>query len=511
MTTVNCPKCEELVRMPANASAQALVQCPLCVEEFELSMALDRLAPMLVVLSDPEAADTLTELDGDVAAPNFSFDEPASEPASDPAFAFEDGSAEKSGSVAARRARSQRHQKSAVKEMIKVVVGGVIGLSIGQLILWWLPGDLKRDPIDLGPKIPSFAAFLVHPDFRADAIAKKNGAEPDQENTADSRSKRFELNNAGNSKLPESTFGGLIDTNPDPGGSTKKNTDGVNGFAEEGLSGELTAPDGGSADSHTTGTDENDLDTAFDGDVPQINLRAFPSAPETTPKDPTPSDNGNTIPTISPPTADPTTVPAPTSTSPQTVTGDFKGVRNAPTISIHQLSSRLAGAVSASVALNTSSGDSAPNRSLAKDFYMTMAELGEAITFVDQVSASDKVNEVGKFALEVGQQAIQLDLIGTVAPSWIKSTRPHNGLVVVGVVESIDFTAPYYVTTLVLSNKSVHKIVSINDPSGDYQPQDTILILGSILDAPRQNLENYQGAATTVILDGLHAMVPNTE
>jgi hypothetical protein len=64
---------------------------------------------------------------------------------------------------------------------------------------------------------------------------------------------------------------------------------------------------------------------------------------------------------------------------------------------------------------------------------------------------------------------------------------------------------------LVLPNKSVHKIVSINDPSGDYQPQDKILVLGSILDAPQQNLENYQGEATTVILDGLHATLPTAE
>jgi hypothetical protein len=62
-----------------------------------------------------------------------------------------------------------------------------------------------------------------------------------------------------------------------------------------------------------------------------------------------------------------------------------------------------------------------------------------------------------------------------------------------------------------MPNKSVLKVVSINDPSGDYQRQDKILVLGSILDSPQQDLKDYQGEATRVILDGLHATLPNAE
>jgi hypothetical protein len=481
---------------------------------------------MLVVLSDPEAADsalssapesdTGTELvidsdgQGDSATPEFSIEESDSETADVPAFSFEDGTAGASGSMTARRARAQRHQKSALKEMIKVVGGGVIGLTIGQLILWWLPGDLKRDPIDLGPKIPSFAAFLVHPDFRADSIAKKkDGEEAAQPTPLGPTGDQFDFRTADNNTLPSSSFGGLIDTKQDLDDTKKMNNDDASVAGEEGSPGQLTDPSDDSSDPLKTETGDDIFSGKPDFEIPQINLQAFPTAPE----DSQPSDNDTPIPDISPPTVDPsTTSPVPTPSTPrQAEPSEFNGVRNAPSISVDQLSSRLTLAVSASIAMDTPSSESANQLTLAKDFYMTMAGLGEAITFVDQVSAPDAVNEVGKFALEVGKQADKLDLIGKVAPSWMKNRRPHNGLVVCGIVDSIDFTAPYYVTSLVLPNKSVHKIVSINDPSGDYQPQDKILVLGSILDAPQQNLENYQGEATTVILDGLHATLPTAE
>ena len=539
MTTVNCPKCDERVRMPANASAQARVQCPLCVEEFELAEALDRLAPMLVVLNDPGAADAalsptektfsgtdlVTDFDGEseTASHEFSVEDPVNEAASVPAFTFEDGSATSgaSGSAARRHARSQRPRKSALKEMVKIVGGGVIGLTIGQLILWWLPGDWNRDPIELGPKIPSFAAFLVHPDFRGDAVTKKNGEKASQRNTAGPAVAIF-IDDTDNSESPTTPLDGKVDL--DKGGREKKNKNKKHGedptsVANEVSAGHATETDQGKKPSNADGSSdplsplvtetENDLlGTKPDIEIPLVNLKSFPTATDTTPQDSPPSDSGDSIPPIPSPAADPTTTP-PALTPPPAATGDFNGVRNAPKISVDQLSSRLSEAVRASIAMDTSSTEPIPK--LAKEFYLTLAGLGEAITFVDQVSSSNEVDEVGKFALGVGKKAAKLRLIDKVAPSWMKSSRPHNGLVVCGTVDSINFVAPYYVTSLLMTDKSVLEVVSINDPSGDYQRQDKILVLGSILDSPQQNLKNYQGEATTVILDGLHATLPNAE
>ena len=50
MTIASCPKCDDNVRVPANASPKATVSCPLCQAEFELSEILDAMPPLLVVV-----------------------------------------------------------------------------------------------------------------------------------------------------------------------------------------------------------------------------------------------------------------------------------------------------------------------------------------------------------------------------------------------------------------------------------------------------------------------------
>ena len=50
MTIVSCPRCGDKVSAPPAASPSALVQCPLCLEEYFLSDALIQLPPMLIVV-----------------------------------------------------------------------------------------------------------------------------------------------------------------------------------------------------------------------------------------------------------------------------------------------------------------------------------------------------------------------------------------------------------------------------------------------------------------------------
>lgn len=548
MTTVNCPKCDEQVRMPADASAEARVQCPLCADEFELSEALDQLAPMLVVLHDPGRAYAVTspleksyaEAEIDLAAesedesesesesgtPEFSFEAPSPARAATPAFSFENGSATSgaAGSASSRRARSQRPQKSAVKEILKVVGGGVVGLTIGQLILWWLPGDLKKDPLELGPKIPAFASFLVSPKFRAGAVAKVGNPPASPGKTTGTTFPSFGgFADNGSSQLPSSSFDGLIDPNDVPASKKKKKknstpaknsvatgTPALDASEADTGSGQADGVDGGADPLAPLVSEEDIFGPKPQLDVPMINLESFPTATEpAAPQKTPPGETGDTTPSGSPPAVEPTTPPdVPDTTPPPATTGDFATVRNAPVISPDELSSRLSGAVSASIAMDTAAE---PMPKLNKEFYVTLAKLGEAITFFEQTSATNQFDEVGKFALEVGKQPAKLDLIGKAAPNWMKLTRPHNGLAVCGTVESIDFAAPYYVTSLVMPNKNVLKVVSIKDPAGDYQPQDKVLVLGSILESPQQDLKDYQGEEATVVLDGFHVRLPNAE
>lgn len=65
------------------------------------------------------------------------------------------------------KARRSRKGRNPVLEAVKVVLGGVAGLLIAQMILWWLPGQWRRDPFDLAPQLPASLAFLVPTELRS--------------------------------------------------------------------------------------------------------------------------------------------------------------------------------------------------------------------------------------------------------------------------------------------------------------------------------------------------------
>jgi hypothetical protein len=55
MSTPVCPRCQEEVSLPHGASPRALVECPLCLEQYPLSEALRGSPPLLKVIDDPDA------------------------------------------------------------------------------------------------------------------------------------------------------------------------------------------------------------------------------------------------------------------------------------------------------------------------------------------------------------------------------------------------------------------------------------------------------------------------
>ncbi len=57
MSAATCPNCLEPVTVPPGAKADALVRCPLCQEEFELSLVLDAMPPRLIVVGGAGSAE----------------------------------------------------------------------------------------------------------------------------------------------------------------------------------------------------------------------------------------------------------------------------------------------------------------------------------------------------------------------------------------------------------------------------------------------------------------------
>jgi hypothetical protein len=165
MTVVRCPRCRDEVSVPAKASSQALVRCPLCLEEYVLAEALAHAPPALVVISGE--AETQSEISNAAGAVRSGddyrlagvFDATAPpRPVAKPVRPLVKGPP-----------RPRRRETSAVAELIKIVLGGVVGLSMGLLLLWWLA---RVDPLDLGPQVAQYAPWIVPARFHGKSRAE---------------------------------------------------------------------------------------------------------------------------------------------------------------------------------------------------------------------------------------------------------------------------------------------------------------------------------------------------
>jgi hypothetical protein len=157
MIVVSCPCCGDNVLAPSGVSTDATVRCPLCMDEFTLSSALGDLPPSLIVLDQP--AMTINTSVGNTSVGNTSVGKIGAEQAgmgdATPSFQFEDGSAPVQPRVQVRQPTNTSKGKNIVFEFVKVILGGFLGLAIGQLLLWRIPGEWpshQRDPFSLGEK-----------------------------------------------------------------------------------------------------------------------------------------------------------------------------------------------------------------------------------------------------------------------------------------------------------------------------------------------------------------------
>ena len=182
---VKCPFCLEWVRsveMPADAR----VQCPLCGAQVAAETLLQLDLPQLRVVAASAVEEPAAQ-----PVPGFWDDEPAEiqqqsedrepsesvspaplrqvlevfEPVEMPEGArvpspFVGVPQVESPSVA-RSWKSRRRGQRPWLELVKIVLGGLAGIVIAQLILWWLPGTLRRDPLGPGTSTAQLAPVAL--------------------------------------------------------------------------------------------------------------------------------------------------------------------------------------------------------------------------------------------------------------------------------------------------------------------------------------------------------------
>lgn len=191
MTIVRCPRCRDEVTLPDKPSPRALVRCPLCLEEYLLGEVLADAPPTLIVIGGEVPSEVLAPPGSGLGEPQASLEyqlaEERESPAAVAAAAFGQPSDIASGSLAVgpstglrpttRGVRPRRAEKSVVAEAVKVVAGGVIGLALGLLVLWW---GFRRDPLELGPTFAAYVPWLVPAQFRSSArLSPSRAAAPE--------------------------------------------------------------------------------------------------------------------------------------------------------------------------------------------------------------------------------------------------------------------------------------------------------------------------------------------
>jgi len=180
-----CPNCQGWVRLP-RATAFGRLQCPLCQTDFACRQWQAEDLPWLKVLpaNEVEAPEP-----GSVPWPAAASDHP---PVDDrwPQRLPSDPDAPDRAVLPATGVISEDRPAIDVKvevpspfvkptvtqrarggprlsvELTKIVAGGVVGLLIAQLILWWLPGKYRRDPLKLAPRIPAWMQFVLPGDLQ---------------------------------------------------------------------------------------------------------------------------------------------------------------------------------------------------------------------------------------------------------------------------------------------------------------------------------------------------------
>ncbi len=517
MTIANCPRCSEQVSVPESASREATVQCPLCQEEYSLAEALAQLPPSLIVVSDfgetaaPDMVDDEDSGWGDLKLDDDDVEEVALAPMGDAApaapFDFTSGSAPAGGKAKTAVRPSSRARKpkgSPIKSILSIVIGGVMAFPIAQLILWYLPGDWKRD-FGAGPIVAQYVPAIVPAKFRGNNAKAESDSKPGMQDSG-SVIPDFNMSGFGSFGEGDSSSGQNASTNNANANTPKKkkqNTTAATTATEEPPAEEEMSVD----DAAAAGADV----FATPLEVPGLELGGLPLI------DPpaSPTELPGAISKVaeksaaepSSPDDPPLATEAPKADVAPLAPGN---IRNAPQFSASDVAQGVQAALSGNQAWGAD-GTNAPTGSLKKEFYLAFSKLGETLTFADQsdTEVAARIAETAELLHEVAQQPEKLAVIESVAGGWIalsKEKRTTNGICLAGVVKSVEPIGDFFETTIESGGQQI-AVVSTSDPSEFFAADRQVLVLGTILDEPAKNFGGYEGSSSVVVLDGYHVVV----
>jgi hypothetical protein len=139
-----------------------------------------------------------------------------------------------------------------------------------------------------------------------------------------------------------------------------------------------------------------------------------------------------------------------------------------------------------------------------------LCDLAEAVTYV-QLGGDDAGRQQLREAAEtillaIGSQRDKREMVGRLAGARMDDGgRQTNGIVLAGTVQSTRTEGEFFALQIMLlgCGKTV-TLISRQPPEPPLARRDHVVVLGSIIDSPSENLVGYSGDAAQVIWGGLH-------
>jgi len=484
MNIVRCPRCLDDVTVPLRASPKALVRCPLCLEEYLLREALGGLPPELVVLDGSDAVDEPALVGAGAAEIEVggSDDYRVSGGAFDAAL---DSSAP-GRAVAAPRpvvkgARPARREKNAVVEVLKIVLGGLVGLTLGYFVLLW---GFSMDVLDLGPKMAPYAPWIVPAKFR--------GA-PSQTTTASVDTSGDSTPSGG--QAPNGATGNGKRTQPREPQAMEPVNDGV---ARSSASEPTSVADPAAADGGLGGiTVEPGIKP-----IPLPEPYLGPLLPVVNPKL---AGNGKPEPETNPksePKLNPATKPEPKPESKPLPTAD-------------DLTMAALAASESYTKVNEAAGQPPEvRRQLFIDFYSAASDAGRIISQLDAASPelSEQVTTLKDALSGLAAQPGKVSALKSLTDLNLPKRKHEEGVLLAGVVQEFAPAGTLFACKF-QAGKSLAEttVLSAANPEESYKAGDELLLVGRVVEDPVKNLPGYEGDATRVVLLGYAVAVPKAE
>ena len=155
-----CPNCQQLVLAPEHQKIVTL-RCPSCDHHFASSSLIRLDVPMLQIVSNSSLDDSAAADQGQ----SREFQSATNQATEESIPQLTDVTSMQT--QAATRARANSRRNPSVKlELLKVFLGGLTGIIIAQLVLWWLPSGLRRDPLQVAAHVPTWLSFVVPEELR---------------------------------------------------------------------------------------------------------------------------------------------------------------------------------------------------------------------------------------------------------------------------------------------------------------------------------------------------------